>query len=200
MSQSYLNSSPERAARVAHYVNLDGAHRDGAARAASRRWRSGARATRPAPIDRRDERVLPGPDAHRDRDVGGVVRRGCTSSSPAGRRGPRGSCPSAGASSSPAARCSSRATPARRGRDARGLRGQPARPGARLGTRPGGHAHARRRRLLGPVPGDGLGAYEFALARPGRGDATTSTSSRSGASDRLVRLLTSRAEHRASTR
>ena len=71
----YLNSSPERAARVAHYVNLDGA--TAAARAGRRR---DAGRLGPGPAVARDhrgqERLLPGADPHRGGHLGRVLLRG----------------------------------------------------------------------------------------------------------------------------
>ena len=58
VSQGYLNSSPERAARVAHYVNIDG-RTTASPPAGWKRWRCGARATRPAKSSARKNYYAP---------------------------------------------------------------------------------------------------------------------------------------------
>ena len=68
--QGYLTSTPERAARVAHYVNIDGFPGRGPARRASRRWRSGAWATTRRHPGRREP-----PRPHAEPRPGGDVRR-----------------------------------------------------------------------------------------------------------------------------
>ena len=190
MSQSYLNSSPERAARVAHYVNLDGATATalpgGVPTLAI--WGEGnpARAVTGAqnvylPDQAHTQtvtsaesfaaqyRFLTGRDAADDADRAAAARSG-------------------------RARRAGGAVPEQRrrgGRDARRLRGEPAHRAAAR-PRPVATFTLGARRRVGAVPGEGLG-----VATSSRSPGPTAPPTHHlyfqpfRRTDRLVRLLTS---------
>ncbi|MEK8106090.1 alpha/beta fold hydrolase [Micromonospora sp. M12] len=123
VTQGYLNSSPTRAARVAHYVNLDGRTATSPPEVC-RPSRSGARATRPAPSSARQTCTCrtsrtPRPCRRRSRSARS------SGSSRVVRPGRPGSCPSSSAPPGLRPRGALSEQRRRHRRDPRGLPGQP---------------------------------------------------------------------------
>ena len=180
--QGYINSSAERAAKLAHYVNIDGQTGDGASGHGSRRAGAdpGAVGRQGSPFSQRaehgaagdsgrDERRHPGPDARPDRHVAGVVRRDVQVLHRRRAADQRTSCLSRGRLSLPEGRSSSRRTRESAGASLEIWKVN-RKTGVRIGSRPEAIYAIGADGNWGPFGAISGQAYEFNIVRAGQSD------------------------------